>query len=112
MPTRQADWINQMDVSEFLGQETVNAEKVRALVKWSMNYDIRKGTPYQIFLDLIGYSVENFGETIVKDVTKVSIGYKELGFLGEALTEYSDSPKDVMDWIEKLDDLEGSRDED
>ena len=101
-----------MDVSKFLEQETVNTENVRALVNWSMNYDIKKGTPYQIFLDLIGYSEENFGEAIVKDVTKVSIGYKELGFLGEALTEYSDSPKDVMDWIEKLADLEGSQNED
>jgi hypothetical protein len=98
-----------MNASKFLEQETVHTEKVRALVNWSMNYDIKKGTPYQIFLDLIGYSVEHFGEAIVQDVTKVSIGYKELGFLGEALTEYSDSPKDVMDWIEKLDDLEGSQ---
>jgi len=98
-----------MNASKFLEQETVHTEKVRALVNWSMNYDIKKGTPYQIFLDLIGYSVEHFGEAIVQDVIKVSIGYKELGFLGEALTEYSDSPKDVMDWIEKLDDLEGSQ---
>jgi hypothetical protein len=97
-----------MNVSEILERETVNTEKVRALVNWSTNYDIRKGTPYQIFLDVIGYSVENFGEVIVKDITKVSLGYKELGFLGDALTEYSDSPKDVLDWIEKLENTEGS----
>ena len=97
-----------MNVSEFLERETVNTEKVRALVNWSTNYDIRKGTPYQIFLDLIGYSAEHFDGAIVEDVTKVPLGYKELGFLGEALTEYSDNPKDVLDWIKKLDNLERS----
>jgi hypothetical protein len=95
------------NVWEFLDEETKNTEEVRALVNWSLNYDIKTGTPYQVFLDLIGYSDEHFGESIVKNPSKV-LGYREIDELGDALKEYANNPEDVLKWIEKLDDIEGS----
>jgi hypothetical protein len=99
------------DVWEFLDEETKNAEEVRALVNGSLNYDVRTGTPYQVFLDLIGYSDEHFGEPIVKNASKV-LGYLEIDYLGDALKEYAKNPDDVLKWIEQLDNIEGSQGDD
>jgi hypothetical protein len=103
--TKKKD-IWEFDVWEFLDEETKNAENVRALVNWSMNYDVRTGTPYQVFLDLIGYSDEHFGESLVKNPSKV-LGYLEIDELGNALKEYAKNPEDVLKWIEQLDNIEG-----
>lgn len=106
MPTRQADWINKMSFWEFLDKETDNAEEVRALVNWSLNYDIRKGTPYQVFLDLIGHSEENLGGALVQHISDVPLGFVELDLIGDALKEYAKNPQDVSEWINELEKIE------
>jgi hypothetical protein len=106
MPTRQADWINQMNVWEFLEKETDKAEEVRALVNWSLNFNIRKGTPYQVFLDLIGHSEENLGGALVQNISDVPLGFVELDLIGDALKEYAKNPQDVTDWINELENVE------
>lgn len=78
------------------------AAHTNALYEWSLNYDAGKG-PITLFLDLIGYSAEEYGAPLF-DLSKVgeSIGYLELDYLGDALKEYADRPGDVMAWLKQL----------
>jgi hypothetical protein len=77
------------------------AEGVSSLWSWSGNYDYP--SPASLFLDLIGYSDEHFGEALC-DLTKMSprLGYLELDLLADALKEYADRPGDVMEYVELL----------
>ena len=61
-------------------------------------------TPATLFLDLIGYSLEEHGELFVSDMKTVinKLGYLELSMLGEALDEYATRPLDVIQFVEKL----------
>jgi hypothetical protein len=68
-----------------------------------MNYDISKGTPYHIFLDLIGYSDEHYGESLYKGEPRAVLGYVELDYLADALKEYATNPQCVSDYIDLID---------
>jgi len=87
---------------ELLEAPAANVEAVTDLLRWSMNYDVRTGTPYQIFLDLIGYSDEHFGIQIFEGNPRDVLGYLEISYLAEALEEYATNPQEVSDWIDKL----------
>jgi hypothetical protein len=87
---------------ELLEAPAANVEAVTDLLRWSMNYDVRTGTPYQIFLDLIGYSEENYGIQIFSGNPRDVLGYLEISYLAEALEEYATNPQEVSDWIDKL----------
>ena len=70
-----------------------------SLINLSMNYDAP--APMTVFLDLIGYSYENYGETSsLKQVNYMD--YLGLGYIADALQEYVKRPVDVMDWYNKL----------
>jgi hypothetical protein len=77
------------------------------LIEWSMNYDLKTGTPYLLFLDLIGYSQENYGQPMfnLANIQKV-MGFMELDYLGDALKEYAENPQAVLDFIEAIDNTE------
>lgn len=76
------------------------AEGVARLFSWSANYD--HPTPAALFLDIIGYSDEQFGEPLF-DLSQITgrFGYVEIGMLAKALDEYSDRPGDVMEYVEQ-----------
>jgi hypothetical protein len=78
------------------------AAHTNALYEWSLNYDTGKG-PITLFLDLIGYSVNEYGTTLY-DLTnwRVALGFLELDYLADALKEYAARPGDVMAWLEQL----------
>jgi hypothetical protein len=78
-----------------------NTDKVAYLAEWSTNYDARTGTPFMLFLDLIGFSEEYFGTPQVATHTEIT-GFIEAGLLGEALVQYSDHAQDVVDYCEQL----------
>lgn len=91
-----------LTVEELLDDtETDYLDPIKDLYSESSNYEPVK--PFIFFLDLIGYSKEEFGENSykVEDIQEV-LGYHELGALGEALITYSDRPSDTLDLIEKL----------
>src|ERR1035437_2644448 len=75
-------------------------EAVQDLYSWSLNYDAGTG-PFTLFLDLIGYSFEEFGEAYYQ-LTESSLGYVELGKLALALTEYADRPQDVTSYVRTI----------
>ena len=87
------------DRLEYLRQE------LRAEYSWSLNYDAGKG-PFSLFLDLIGYSFDEFGEAVYA-LTESSLGYVELDKLGLALREYATAPASVTEYVSALIEAEG-----
>lgn len=78
---------------------------VQDLYSWSLNYDAGKG-PFTLFLDLIGWTLDNLGEPAY-DLKTTSLGYLECDKLAKALTEYADRPSDVTAYVETLMEAEG-----
>ena len=93
---------------ELLETPNKGCAEVACLIEWSMNWDIKKGTPYHIFLDLIGYSAENYGETLFKGNPGLILGYLEIDYLADALKEYATNPQAVSDYIDLIDEAESS----
>ena len=76
-----------------------------ALASWSRgNYDFSR-SPYLLFLDLIGYSEEEYGTSFISEPSKV-LGYLEMDYLADALKEYATRPQDIADIIRKHNELE------
>jgi len=75
---------------------------------WSMNYNFP--TPFNVFMDLIGFSKEEFGENLVTDPSAV-LGYLELDYLADSLKEYAHNPEDVTKAIWKIIHAESGEDE-
>jgi hypothetical protein len=99
--TKQTIW-------DLLESPKPSQEHTAGLISWSMNYDLPStGTPYLLFLDLIGYSAENYGQPLfnLANVQKV-MGFMELDYLGDALKEYAENPQAVLDFIEAINNAE------
>lgn len=93
------------DVWEFLEQPNDVAPEAQQLYSWGLNCD-RAANPFLLYLDLIGYSQENYGENICQTVP--DLGYTELCYLADALNEYATSrPRDVRGWVDDLMQCEG-----
>jgi hypothetical protein len=99
--TKQTIW-------DLLENPKPSQEHTAGLISWSMNYDLKTGTPYHIFLDLIGYSDDMYGTLLFngKNFNKV-LGYMELDYLADALKEYAENPQAVLDFIGAIDEAEG-----
>jgi hypothetical protein len=90
-----------MSIWTLLEQDApVGCAGVQDLYSWSLNYDAGTG-PFVLFLDLIGWSAEEMGETLY-NLNTASLGYLELDKLAVALTEYADRPHDVSDYVSEL----------
>lgn len=87
---------------EFVSEHTPTyAESVGQLYSWSANF--QDFQPFRKFLDLIGYSEEDLG-TALGDWKEPasSLGYQELAYLADALTEYANRPNDVVEFIKEV----------
>ena len=98
--TKQTIW-------DLLENPKPNQEHTAGLISWSMNYDLKTGTPYHLFLDLIGYSMDNYGAPLfnLSNVQQV-FDYMELDYLADALKEYASNPQSVIEFIEAIDNAE------
>ena len=94
--------INRKTFWDLIENPPANVAEVTNLLHWSMNYDIKTGTPYHLFLDLIGYSEENYGGNLYKGNPRNVLGFMEIDYLGDALKEYATNPQEVEDWIDLL----------
>lgn len=74
---------------------------IAGLFRWSSNYDFP--TPLTYFLDMIGYSRENYGMNMA-DWNKVSkvFGYLELDYLAKALTDYALKGEEAYEYVCEL----------
>lgn len=75
-------------------------DDVQDLYSWSTNYDAGKG-PFTLFLDLIGYSQDEFG-CAMYNLNDASLGYVELDKLAKALDQYTDDPNGVTEYVRQL----------
>lgn len=89
-------------VEEILDDEaTIKYEPIKDIWRESNNYDFP--SPLILFLDLIGYSKEEWGENLITfDQVQDRLGFHELGSLGEALVVYSDFPQESIELIKEL----------
>jgi len=95
------DTVNRKTFWDLIENPPANVSETNSLIHWSMNWDIT-GTPYHLFLDLIGYSHEHYGDTLFKGNPRSVLGYLEIDYLGDALKEYANNPQAVEDWIDLL----------
>lgn len=95
-----------MQTYELLEAAPEKLSRIAKLWSWSENFEYP--SPATVFIDLIGYSEEEYGEplTTMAEAVKV-LGFLELGLLGEALDEYSDRPEDARNFITSLLESEG-----
>lgn len=75
-------------------------EAVQDLYSWSLNYDPGKG-PFTLFLDLIGWTQEEYGETLY-NLSEPSLGWMELSKLTAALAEYVAYTDTVRTFVAEL----------
>jgi hypothetical protein len=75
-------------------------DDVQDLYSWSLNYDAGRG-PFTLFLDLTGWSQDNYGETFY-NLSEMSLGYVELDKLARALSEYALNPRSVERYVDTL----------
>lgn len=74
--------------------------EIVGLYNWSLNYRPGEG-PMTLLLDLIGYTVEEYGETLY-DPIKLPLGYLELDYLGDALKEYATIGEDAYNFVVRI----------
>lgn len=92
--------INKPNLWDLIDNPSEPVEYVSELVSWSMNFDY-KTRPYLIFLDLIGYSMEEYGEPLT-NAKDYMLGYMEHDLIGKALIEYATNPQAVLQYIADL----------
>lgn len=91
-----------MTHEELLDNAPSYADRVAYLWIWSTNHEYP--TPATLFLDIIGYSLEQHGETLIRELEPAvtHLGVMDIGYLADALNEYATRPQDVMEYIELL----------
>jgi hypothetical protein len=62
--------------------QTKEREAIEQLANWSLNFEDHNN-PFNLFLDLIGYSDSQYGELITEGTS--FMGYKEYVLLADAL---------------------------
>lgn len=75
-------------------------EGINSLYSWSSNFDHL--APFRLFLDLVGYSLENLGEALIHDLRETPLGSMELSKIGEALIEWANRPQDCEAFVSEL----------
>ena len=85
------------------------AAAIEELYDWSLNFNT-SSNPYCLFLDIIGYSVDRWGDYAYRhhlnDCGEI-FGYKELCLLADALKIFEDTGYDqVYAWCDALNESE------
>jgi len=108
-------------VWEYTENAPEYAHAIAYLWGWSLNYGLNDPrSPFPLFLDLVGYSSDRFGERVsgftqtTDQLRRVGyngdefgLGWLELDLLAQALSEYADRPRDCDEWLDGLHACEG-----
>lgn len=86
-----------MDEYEYLETANDTTRPVANLINWAYNESYPN--TYSLFLDLIGWTEDHFGETIY-NLKNQTPGYVELSYLADALEAYSNRPNDIRDFVD------------
>jgi hypothetical protein len=105
LKTEERKMAKKPSLTELVENPPAEAVGVLALFQWSENYPYPKTkedpqtNPYAVFLDLIGYNKENYGENFWSNYDLDFLG---ISYLATALEEYSNRPTAVIQFIENL----------
>ena len=91
---------NTKDVWTVLDEIEGKFLPVAELYKWSTNFD-QGQTPMTALLDIIGWSEEQYGESLY-NWNNVTMGYYDLGLLADVIKLYSDDPVGTTKVIEAI----------
>lgn len=84
---------------KILENAPVAVQPIAELFSWGENYTF-KDSPVRVFLALIGYMDEHYGD---KDLEAVpTLGYLELDLIGKALVAYAQFGEDANEWVTLL----------
>jgi hypothetical protein len=89
---------------DLLENPPKNCQHIAELCSLSMNYENKTGTAYIEFLDIIGYSQEEYGQRI--NAKGFELDYLAADYLAHALLEWSSNPLDAIEFIKDLDGIE------
>lgn len=89
-----------MDRDELLNNPPAGCDAVAALWVWASNESWETGDAWRLFLDLIGYSRDNFGDTV--NPAGYRPDYVDLSKLADALQEYAHRPDTVNGYVMDL----------
>ncbi len=73
-------------------------QEIEALHGLGFNYEYDKN-PFLTFLDLIGFSQENYGQSFHKEP---ELDFMAMEYLADALKKYGRNPEDAIRFIELL----------
>lgn len=79
-------------------REALAFEAIDDLYTWGTNFDYEQN-PFLDFLDLIGFSKEQYGQNCHTDS---DLSYADLEYIADALKEYVTRPQDATDFINLL----------
>lgn len=79
-----------MDRYALLENPPAGMEPLARLWDWAQNESWERGDAWRAFLDLTGYSRDNYGDTV--NAAGYSPGYLELSKLAAALAVFADRP--------------------
>lgn len=90
-------------IHELLEEVSDRLKPIADLYEWSLNYDYQTGTPYGLFLDVIGWSDEQYGGKIAGEFV---LDYDSADSFAEALKVWAIRPQDVYEFIDELNNAE------
>ena len=93
---------------ELIDNSTDRFDKIATL--WQHSCEMHEyPTPATLFLDLIGYSLEEHGQLLISDMTIIinKLVYLEISMVGEAMDQFATRPHDAIQYVESL--LEAER---
>ena len=95
-----------MELGDLIDNAPETLSRIARL--WSVSSNYEYPSPATVFIDLIGYTEEEFGEplTTMKEAVR-RLDFVGLGLIGQALDEYTDRPNDARVFIQELLDAEG-----
>lgn len=88
------------ELHEVLENASPKVQAIAELVDWSLNYDYQTGTPYWAFLDLIGYSDEEYGAKLNPE--SFSLDYSSADSFAAALVVWATRPEAAYDFIREV----------
>lgn len=90
-------WAEHFPNINYLDAAPEWAAPIVALIRWQDNEEWKTGGIYRMFLDVIGYSREHYGDTI--NPATYQPGYLEGDYLADALKVWAVRPLDVEQFI-------------
>ncbi len=89
-----------LTLEEVLENASPKVQAIADLIEWSWNYDYKTGTPFWAFLDLIGYSADNYGSNLNPE--SFTLDFASADPFAEAIKVWATRPETVYEFIDQV----------